>query len=336
VDGDERSHFNDWIPSGLRPGAHSGFTETVSDYISFYRSSDCGVYSDCTVSCPGLVYFPWSLQHETSLVLPDSPTKAKFLNHEEKVIALERLRANNQGTESKVWKWGQVRDVLIDPKTYLWSMLTFLCALPSGGISSFGPLIIQGFGFNQFHTILLNIPFGAFQVIITLLSALPPIAGASALLVLGRGAELRNTLLGCYYVLSFYTGLQPMLYVWTAQNTAGHTKKTCTTGIIFVAQCAGNIAGPLLYRTQDKPYYDRGLIADLICWIALAVLTLITAAFLAFRNRQHAARRASLGKAAIVIDTSLEEYTNNEHAARNDQAFYDLTDSQNEDFIFVL
>lgn len=31
-----------------------------------------------------------------SLVLPDSPAKARFLNHDEKVIALERLRANNQ------------------------------------------------------------------------------------------------------------------------------------------------------------------------------------------------------------------------------------------------
>jgi hypothetical protein len=30
-------------------------------------------------------------------VLPDSPATAKFLSHEQKVIALERLRANNQG-----------------------------------------------------------------------------------------------------------------------------------------------------------------------------------------------------------------------------------------------
>ncbi|KAL0568879.1 hypothetical protein V5O48_013096, partial [Marasmius crinis-equi] len=35
------------------------------------------------------------------IVLPDSPTKARFLSTEEKIIAVERLRANNQGTESK-------------------------------------------------------------------------------------------------------------------------------------------------------------------------------------------------------------------------------------------
>ncbi|TFK39896.1 major facilitator superfamily domain-containing protein [Crucibulum laeve] len=303
-----------------------------------------------TIACSPVVLF----------VLPDSPIKAKFLTHDEKVVALERLRANNQGTESKIWKWDQVWDLFLDPKTYLWFLLLFVCAVPSGGIGAFGPLIIQGFGFDQFKTILFNIPFNGFQVIVTLAAAyistrlklkwpvvfvltLPPIAGASALLVLGRGMDMKNKLLGCYYVLSFFTALQPMLYTWSAQNTAGHTKKTCTTGVVFIAQCAGNIVGPLLYTTEEKPYYRRGLIANLICWISLAVLTLITACFLSFRNRQHARRRLELGKNAVIIDTSLEEHMGPsasddgmENVAENDQAFFDLTDTQNEDFIFVL
>ncbi|KAF9006033.1 major facilitator superfamily domain-containing protein [Cyathus striatus] len=288
-----------------------------------------------TIACSPVVLF----------VLPDSPIKAKFLNHNEKIIALERLRANNQGTESKVWKWDQVCDLLKDPKSYLWFLLLFVCAVPSGGIGAFGPLIIQGFGFNQFNTILFNIPFNAFQVIVTLAAAyvstqiklkwpvifgltLPPIAGASALLALGRGAEMRNKLLGCYYV--------PMLYTWSAQNTAGHTKKTCTTGVVFIAQCAGNVLGPLLYTTEEKPYYRRGLVANLICWICLAVLTLIMAALLTVRNRQHARTRINLGKSAVVVDNSLEETVEQQRAGQNDQAFLDLTDSQNEDFIFAL
>ncbi|CAE7089673.1 unnamed protein product [Rhizoctonia solani] len=313
-----------------------------------------------TVVCSPVVYF----------VLPDSPTTAKFLSREEKVIALERLRANNQGTESKNWEWSQVWEVLTDPKTYLWLAMQFVTALPSGGISTFGPLIISGFGFSQFQTILLNIPFGALQVIITLGSAaiatkmklkwpvlflltLPPIAGAAALYELGRGTELRNTLLGCYYVLTFYTGIQPMLYSWASQNTAGHTKKTCTTGLVYVAQCAGNIVGPLLYKTTEAPYYHRGLISNLICWIILAALIPITALYLAFLNKQHAAARRRAGKKAEIIDTSLEDTKRAREVAKqneeseggedggqkrrlNDQAFNDLTDLQNEDFIYVL
>ena len=98
-------------------------------------------------------------------------------------------------------------------------------SLPSGGIGAFGPLIINGFGFDQFYTILFNIPFSALQVVLTLLSAwvsqriklkwpvvffltLPAIGGASALLVLGRAPSIKNELLGCYYVLSFFTALR--------------------------------------------------------------------------------------------------------------------------------
>ncbi|KAK7680293.1 hypothetical protein QCA50_016533 [Cerrena zonata] len=302
-------------------------------------------------------------------ILPDSPTKAKFLSHEEKIIAVERLRANNMGTETKVWKWNHVLELVLDVKSYLWFAMLFLCALPSGGIGTFGPLIIKGFGFNQFQTLLFNIPFAALQVIITIFSALlstklklkwpvlfgltlPAIAGASALLVLGRGPELKNKLLGCYYVLSVFTGLQPMLYAWGSQNTAGHTKKLCVTGLMFIAQCTGNIVGPLLYTVEEAPFYRRGLIANLICWIALSVLVLFTAVYLTLLNKRHAARRHRLGKAAVIVDTSLEtakdsariQLQNEESEIRegadpsalNGQAFDDLTDSQNEDFIYVL
>ncbi|KAL1659379.1 major facilitator superfamily domain-containing protein [Schizophyllum commune] len=299
------------------------------------------------------------------LVLPDSPIKAKFLSQDEKIIAIERIRANNQGTETKVWKWEQVNELLLDPKTYLWFALLFLCALPSGGIGAFGPLIINGFGFDQFYTILFNIPFSALQVVLTLLSAwvsqriklkwpvvffltLPAIGGASALLVLGRDPSMKNELLGCYYVLSFFTALQPMLYTWSSQNTAGHTKKLCTTGLVFVAQCTGNIVGPLLYTTEEKPYYRRGLVANVACWIALAILSLITAAYLALLNKRHAARRIAVGKAGVVVDASLEDYAGRRTATQggvekqqgetlaNERAFDDLTDSQNEDFIYAL
>lgn len=38
----------------------------------------------------------------------------------------------------------------------------------SGGITTFGPQIISPFGFDKFKTILLNMPFGAMQMIATM------------------------------------------------------------------------------------------------------------------------------------------------------------------------
>jgi len=76
----------------------------------------------------------------------------------------------------------------------------------------------ESFGFDRFKTILFNIPFSALQVVAVLGSGfaaqkikrkfpvifvltLPPIAGAVALLKLGRTPDLRHELLGCYYVV---------------------------------------------------------------------------------------------------------------------------------------
>lgn len=55
--------------------------------------------------------------------MPDSPMEAKFLKEDEKVIAIERLRMNQMGIGSGVWKWDHVREAMLDPKTWLWFCL---------------------------------------------------------------------------------------------------------------------------------------------------------------------------------------------------------------------
>ena len=68
----------------------------------------------------------------------------------------------------------------------------------------------------------------------------------------------------------------------------------------------------------------------------------VTAAYLAFRNKQQANKRIRLGKPGIIVDRSLEQYKDrdvDDGVAKdeiNNQAFDDLTDMQNEDFIYVL
>jgi len=167
--------------------------------------------------------------------MPDSPIEAKFLPEDDKLIALERLRMNQMGMGSGVWKWDHVREALLyDVKTWIWFTLMFVISIPSGGISTFGPLIVQSFGFDSFTTILFNIPFGAVQIIATfggawladrikmkspviLLLCLPPIAGCAMLIALGRGAEEKGALLAAYYILSFYPGISPLIYSWSGQ-----------------------------------------------------------------------------------------------------------------------
>lgn len=160
----------------------------------------------------------------------------------------------------------------------------------------------------------------------------------------------------------------PLIYAWSAQNTAGDTKRKCTTALIFIGACAGNMVGPLLYSPDEAPSYSRGLRTNLALFILLIALVVLTSAHLRRLNRHHGKRREALGKSAVVFDGSLEtaeEVERMEHMERamrrssvaaidessrlasaaeeeqrddnrkDDKAFEDITDLENEDFVFV-
>jgi MFS family permease len=55
--------------------------------------------------------------------MPDSPMEAKYLNTREKLIAIERLRANQMGVASREWRWDHALETMLDIKTWLWFVL---------------------------------------------------------------------------------------------------------------------------------------------------------------------------------------------------------------------
>lgn len=57
--------------------------------------------------------------------MPDSPVDAKFLSRDDKLVAIERLRMNQMGIGSGVWKWDHVWEAMLDLKTWLWFFLMF-------------------------------------------------------------------------------------------------------------------------------------------------------------------------------------------------------------------
>ncbi|KAF4620219.1 hypothetical protein G7Y89_g14601 [Cudoniella acicularis] len=280
------------------------------------------------------------------LFMPDSPVDAKFLNDQDKLLAVERLRDNQMGVVSTEWKWEHVTESLLDLKTWFWFSLIFSISIPSGGITTFGPLIVNSFGFDSFKTILLNIPFGAVQIIATMggaalatyfkrkgpvlvLLCIPPIVGSVILLCIPHEQTHRGPLLVGYYLISVYPGISPLIYSWSSQNTAGETKKKTTTAVLFIGQSAGNV--------RLLPF------DSLILFIVLAVLIALTTLHLMILNKKHASRRVAVGKSAVVIDRSMmnvqERTANDEDADGSDglpsKAFDDETDLKNEDFIFV-
>ncbi|KAH8800890.1 major facilitator superfamily domain-containing protein [Xylogone sp. PMI_703] len=342
--------------NGITNMVRKAFNSSLSMTDDVYN-----IYSIIFLFC-GLVTVVFSAV--VFVYLPDSPVDAKFLNDHDKLLAIERLRANQMGVDSNEWRWDHVNESLLDIKTWCWFALIFSISIPSGGITTFGPLIVNSFGFDQFKTILLNIPFGAVQIIATMggaalatyikrkgpvlaLLCIPPIAGCVILLCLDHDATHRGPLLVGYYLISFYPGISPLIYSWSAQNTAGETKKKATTAVLFIGQSAGNIIGPHLYTTAEAPGYKRGLTSNLILFIILIILVVFTTTWLIILNKSHAKKRVQLGKSATIIDKSMMNATETQAAAGviegqeesqdriGDKAFDDETDLKNEDFIFV-
>ncbi|KAK2762577.1 hypothetical protein FQN54_000750 [Arachnomyces sp. PD_36] len=298
------------------------------------------------------------------ILMPDSPMEAKFLNQREKVIAVERLRANQMGIISREWRWDHVWETLYDLKTWFWFFLVLSISIPSGGVSSFGSLIVQSFGYDNFKAILFNIPFGAIQIVailgggwlatrfqrkglVIVLFAVLSVIGVVLMLTIPR--ENKGVLLFGYYLVSCLATITPLIYAWEAQNTAGDTKRKCTSAIVFIGMCTGNVIGPQLYSQEQEPLYREGLISSLIMFILVIVFALSTNLYLIFLNKKQAKKREQLGKSARVIDESMlaknkieigktletEETSGGPGQEANDKGFFDVTDLKNEDFIFV-
>lgn len=200
------------------------------------------------------------------LFLPDSPVTAPLMSKRERRVAVERLRENQTGVENKHFKWYQVKDTFLDPKTYLFFLLGIVCNIPNGGISNFGTLIIKGFGFSTLVTTLMQIPYGCIIAISILLCVYlndytcarhgmqtrcyfillflaPNVAGAFGLRFVAQEHNVARLI--CYYLTGPYNAAFVLILSLTTANTAGHTKKVITNGVLFLGYCTGEMLGLL-------------------------------------------------------------------------------------------
>ena len=100
-----------------------------------------------------------------ALLLPNSPTTFWGFTRDERLLLFARMRRNQTGVEQHGINWSQVKEAYLDYKTWLFTLLGFVSAVPNGGISNFSTLVIKGLGFDTLNTTLLGIPQGILVVI---------------------------------------------------------------------------------------------------------------------------------------------------------------------------
>ena len=91
---------------------------------------------------------------------PPDPVRIKGFDDRERYITLARLQTNNAGVRNTHFKRAQVVELMLDIKFWILFAMGFLNQIPNGPGSTFLPIIINGFGFSTFNSLLLYMPYG--------------------------------------------------------------------------------------------------------------------------------------------------------------------------------
>lgn len=235
-------------------------------------------------------------------VIPSNPMSARWLNPRDRALALARVRDNRTGIINHNWKWYQFRECMLDPQVWMLTVIQFLTNVPSGGVASFGTIVIKGFGFSALNTTLLQMPLGAIQGltilvtgqictrwknmrhVIMITTQIPPIVGAVLLYCLpssNKGGRLAS-----YYIIQTHSIVSIMSWAMATANIAGTTKKATASAMIFVAFCVGQIAAPQLFVSSESPRYATAFKAAFSCFSLLIVISAALAIYCAWENRR--------------------------------------------------
>ncbi|KAH7329606.1 putative MFS transporter [Stachybotrys elegans] len=268
--------------------------------------------------------------------LPSHALDAWFLTPEERITAVERLRAGQTGIRNtNEIKLSQVKEALLDAKVWLVALMMASAYTVNGAVSGFGPLIVATFGYTPLQAILFQFPLGSIcavgipltgwlasryrniRIPTLILCCLPVIAGFIIIWQSEWGNRPVAPVVG-YSIIGFFGPVVSLTVTLGAANVAGETKKSFMASAVFVAYCVGNIIGPQMVRSETRSQHYPEL------WIGLTVCYVITiiaaAALYVLLYRENKARDS--------VDLDQDE--------GNRLAFKDLSDKENLHFRYVL
>ncbi|CDR43593.1 CYFA0S12e02344g1_1 [Cyberlindnera fabianii] len=269
--------------------------------------------------------------------IPDTPSGAWFLTEEEKLMAVKRIKENNQGYGNKTFKKEQFMECLKDYRIWLIFVFGVVNEIPNGGITNFSSILFNSdFGFSVKRSLLLSaqkstcgfviiVAFGSLyslgliksRIFVSLLATCVSLTGAS---MLAFSDSKKARLGGLFIMTTSDLGIICMLSIFQS-NVAGHTKKVVGNAIFLIAYCAGNVIGPQTFKANEAPNYPTAKGAIVGCYAASIFLMLVMFASYYFENKMRDKKRDALGD-AYVKQENIE--------------FADLTDKQNPEFRYSL
>jgi MFS transporter, ACS family, allantoate permease len=169
--------------------------------------------------------------------LPDNQLSARWLSEQDRILAVERVRVNQQGIGNKKFKLHQFREAFADPFTWMVVFLTVTQTIPNGGLTNYFSQLIVSFGFTAQQSLLYGTPAGAVEIFALVIWGLLSqrfghrllfgggglvVGLIGAILLVALPVEHRvGRLIGYYMTNGFATALIAVLSL-IASNTAGY------------------------------------------------------------------------------------------------------------------
>ncbi|KAG8895904.1 hypothetical protein FRC01_012133 [Tulasnella sp. 417] len=284
--------------------------------------------------------------------MPDNPATARFLNQQEKVNVVQRIRINQNGIETKVWKRSQFIEALRDPKTWLFALFAAVANLQGGTGVVFG-LIIKDFGFNTLETTLLSMPVGAAMIIAVTIGTILIKYFPNARCILGVIGFIPCS--ACCFVLMFLpwhnkAGLLVAFYLLATNGLgfimilslvavvfSGHTKKMTCNAIFLIGYSLGQMLSTQFWKQKYRPRNMVPWIIQLCTYIGDIILIIIIRWYLVRENKRRDAEKLASGE-------EYPEFGYIEHTQEDGTVvklkvpiqFLDITDKENRAFRYPL
>ncbi|KAH8423427.1 uncharacterized protein LDX57_001188 [Aspergillus melleus] len=220
-----------------------------------------------------------------TVLMPNGPQDAWFLNAREKDVLRMRMAADNEGGDARRFSGAQFKEAMLDVKSWLVFGFGLLVTMQSP-VLTFASLVINNIGYDKYDTLLHTAPSGAVQIafiwiaviaclifpgrrsVIVMFLIIPPLIGNVLLLKLPLSAQWG--LIIASWLASCISDVMAILLSLSASNVKGNTKRAVVNSLFFIGYCVGCIAAPQLWT--KKPRYFEGVITAIVTWCLLFVV----------------------------------------------------------------
>ncbi len=113
-------------------------------------------------------------------------------------------------------------------------------------------------------------------------------------------------------LLVFFADAYVMLLSLMTANTAGHTKKSVTSGLVWASTVTSNAVGPLLVNTTEAAQHYPSLVVPIIALVGLSIVMVgLLRIYMTYQNKRRDAN--STVTEGGISQTAFKDFTDREN-----------------------